>query len=438
MYPYKHTTAIYSALRSSIPLLCAIQLSAQSLPLTLSEALNRARTANPELQALHYQAEAANARIDVAGALPDPTAQFTYFGESVETRTGPQEAIYSLSQTIPWPTKLRTRTKLAAHDAASIARIHTMGQLRIDEALTQAYTEAVYSHEAVQSTETNLQWLDDSRPIIDEQVRGGASLNALLRLEVEMERTRDRLDQLRQEQFAHRTRLASLIGIGEDTLGELAELPLPTSSPPPDASQLLSSLMQNNPELLALKSQIRSASTQTKLSQLERYPDFSVGINYIQVGDNGASASDAGRDPWNLSIAINLPIWEGKNRAAIQSARQTERAAIERYQNRLLQLKAELSATLARHSDNLTRMQRYQEKLIPLARQALENTHTAYEGGQITALEIIESERALLDLKLSYWRAVANALQAEAQIKRLIGAPLIKTASAPTPNNPTL
>ena len=420
-------------LLSGFALLCTLHSNGEAL--TLSDALDRARAANPELQALGHHAEGAAARIDAAGDLPDPKAQFTYFGESVETRTGPQEAIYSISQTIPWLSKLRTRTTLATRDAKAIAQLYQEGQLRIDEALTQAYTEAAYYGEAVRTTSENLQWIEDSRRIVEEQVRGGASLNALLRLEVELERMRDQLDRYTQEQFTHRTRLAALMGLDESGLDQLAEMPQPDNKSL-DAPQLHTALLTNNPELLALQSRVQNADSQIKLSRLERYPDFTFGINYIQVGDDGANFSDAGRDPWNVTVAINLPIWEGKNRAAIQSAQSAERAVIETYRNRQLQLKADLSATLARRADSMRRIQRYQDKLIPLAEQALENSQAAYESGQISVLEMIDSERALLDLSLNYWRAVANALQAEARIERLVGASFMKTTEAqPNPPN---
>lgn len=407
--------------------LLGLPLIVHAAPLSLDDALERAQRDNPELQSWLHQADEATARIDVADALPDPKAQFTYFGESVETRTGPQEAIYSISQSIPWLSKLRTRKALAQHDAEAVAQLQQEAQQRLDEAVVATYSEAAYLQEAIRTTQAKLSWTEDTRTIVDEQVRGGASLNALLRLEVEMERSRDQLDQYTQAQFTQRTRLAALLGTEEATLGELTALPSPAEHLA-RSSELHTALLTQNPELLALKRRIRGADDRVTLSQLERYPDFTFGINYIQTGNEGA-ARDAGRDPWNLTVAVNLPIWEGKNRAAIRSAQSAERSAVAQYQNRLLQLKAELSATLARHADSLRRIQRYREKLIPLAEQALENSQAAYESGQINVLEIIDSERALLDLQLSHQRAVANALQAEAQINRLTGSSLIKTAS---------
>jgi cobalt-zinc-cadmium efflux system outer membrane protein len=398
--------------------LLGLPLIAKTAPLSLDDALERARRDNPELQSWLYQADEAVARIGVAGALPDPKAQFTYFGESVETRTGPQEAIYSLSQSIPWLSKLSTRKALASHDAEAVTLLHQEAQLRLAEAVVDTYSEAAYQQEAIRTTQAKLRWIEDTRAIVDEQVRGGASLNALLRLEVEMERTRDQLDQLAQTQFTQRTRLAALMGTQEGALGELAEIPQPENERP-SAQVLHEALLTRNPELLALKRRIHSADAKVKLSKLERYPDFTFGIHYIQVGDEGAPFRDAGRDPWNVTIAFNLPIWEGKNRAAIQSAQSAERSAEQIYRNRVLQLQAELSATLARHADSMRRMQRYRERLIPLAEQALENSRAAYENGQVTVLEVIDSERALLDLELSHQRALANAHKAVARIQRL-------------------
>lgn len=405
--------------------LASLSLIAHATPLTLDDALERARRDNPEVQSWLHRADEATARINVADALPDPKAQFTYFGESVETRTGPQEAIYSLSQSIPWLSKLRTRKALASHDAEAVARLHQEAQLRLAEAVVETYSEAAYLQEAIQSTEANLRWIEDTRAIVDEQVRGGAALNALLRLEVEMERTRDKLDQLTQSQFTQRTHLAALLGTDESELGKLAEIPQ-SEIELPTAAELQAALITKNPELLALKRRILSADTKVQLSKLERYPDFTLGINYIQVGNEGAPFPDAGRDPWNVTVAVNLPIWEGRNRAAIQSAQSAERSTEAMYRNRLLQLKAELSATLARHADNLRRMQRYLEQLIPLAEQALENSQSAYESGQVSVLEVIDSERALLDLQLNHQRARANALQSVARIQRLVGASIMK------------
>jgi outer membrane protein TolC len=399
-------------------LTCSTALAA---PLSLEQALRRAEVANLGLDALREQQVGAHERIDAASALPDPKLQYTYFGESVETRTGPQEAIYSMSQTVPWLSKLGTRKALASSEAQAWSHVHQQGLLALRRQVTTVYAEAAYQEQATQSTEANLQLIDNMRAIVEERVRGGGSLNALLRLELEMERTRDQLDLIRQQRYAQRTQLAALLSMEEGALGELSGMPVATDDLPSERS-LLARLEVNNPELHALKQHASSAARRADLSRLDRYPDFTFGLNYIQVDGGSSMASDAGEDPWNVSVAVSLPIWEGKNRSAIRAANAERRAAEQRYQDRVLQLKAELSAMLSRRVDNRQRMQRYEQQLIPLAEQALENSRSAYESGQLSVLELIDSERALLELNLNYARAVANVAQADAGINALTGA----------------
>jgi outer membrane protein TolC len=384
----------------------------------LQESIIRAESSSPGLQALREQSSAAEARVFGAAALPDPKLQLTYFGESVETRTGPQEAIYSISQTVPWPQKLSTR-KAYAESSADVARLryaHGFNQLKRD--VIRHYVELAYLDKAIQSTEANLRLIDDTASIVEAQVQSGASINALLRLEVEKERVGDELDRIRQQQLEERANLAAMLSMELDELSEV--FAFPERNLISGKVVLVEQLQKANPELNLLRQGVSSLDQQVKLSRLDRYPDFTVGLNYIQVGNEG-TAPDAGTDPWALTLAVNLPIWGGKNNSMIHESMANKRAYEQHYRERELQLKAELSSLMSKRADNERRTQRYEKTLIPLAEQALENSRSAYESNQVSVLELIDSERALLDLNLNYWRAVANVLQADAAIRAVVG-----------------
>lgn len=401
--------------------LLALTLSfSQAETLSLQQALQRAETLNPGLAAFRERHLSASERIKLAASLPDPKLQVAYFVESVQTRTGPQEAIYSFNQTVPWLDKLGTRKDLATSDAKVMGLMYQQARLELRREVASTYAETAYLAKAVQTTEANLELIQEMQAIVEERVRGGASVNALLRLEVEFERTRDQLEKLGQTRVMQRNRLAALLSIDAAALGELNPVgEWAADLPESELSQTV--LATQNPELLALRQRTEGAVDQVKLSRLERYPDFTFGLNYIQVGDNGAMTPDAGKDPWSVSLAVNLPIWEGKNRAGIRAANAQRRAVEQTYLNRELQLKAELSSTQTALADSRRRMQRYREKLIPLAEQALDNSRSAYKSGQLSVLELIDSERALLDLNLNYWRAAANVQQSAAMIDSLTG-----------------
>lgn len=418
---FKYTSFLKPRLSCAYLLCAAITASSgvtSAQVLTLEAAQEYARQNNLSLTALHAHSTAAQARVEGADALPDPKLQYAYFGRSVETRTGPQEAIYSLSQTLPWLSKLSTRRDIALDNAEILSLAVRSKERSLCEAVTTRFAESNYLSKAIASTQAQLDWIKDAQEIAEEAVRTGGSLNALLQLEVEAERVKDERSNFQQLLNTERAQLAALLGIELEALAEISILN-PPKDVPIDTPAQLERLLTKNPELQALRTTIQQSEQTIKLSQLDRYPDFTVGLNYIQTGEGNSNFSDVGEDPWNVSIAINLPIWERKNHAAIQSAKSSAVAIEATYRNRVLELKSNLSSALNRQANNVERMQRYESKLIPLAEHALENIHAAYETSQVSFLEVIQSERTLIQLQLSYWRAVANTIQTEATIQAL-------------------
>jgi len=83
----------------------------------LSDFIREAIEHNPSIQEAYHQWKAQEHKIKQAKALPDPKASYTYFGENVQTRVGPQEEKYGFSQKVPFPGKLglkgRTESKHA-------------------------------------------------------------------------------------------------------------------------------------------------------------------------------------------------------------------------------------------------------------------------------------------------------------------------------------
>jgi len=58
--------------------------------------------ANPSLAAVRHRADAARSAVGTRGVLPDPMLGFGYFIETPETRVGPQESMWMLTQRLPF------------------------------------------------------------------------------------------------------------------------------------------------------------------------------------------------------------------------------------------------------------------------------------------------------------------------------------------------
>ena len=398
------------------------------VPRTLGDYLQRAQDANPDLQAFAARYEAARERVPQAAALPDPTFQVTHFVESVQTRTGPQKNIFMLGQRVPWFGRLSGRKETANAEAEAIHFAFEARQLMLARQVGTAYYDYGYLGKTIELTAQNLALLERLAPMVEERTRTGASLNNLLRLRVEIGKLRDRLQTLQQKRTQLSAQLVALMAL---PTGDV--LPWPQWEPsaivgidPSNRNALLAAVEAENPELLMLERKVASAAARVELARLETRPDFTIGLTYIQVGSPTVNPStpDAGRDPWGITFAVNLPVWNSRTSSTRREASATRRASESELADRRNQLRADALASISILEDATRRVRLYQDDLLPLARQAVENTSSAYEGDRATLLELIDSERSQLDLELQLWRAHADAAQQRIALQSLANRPL--------------
>lgn len=391
------------------------------LDVYLESALER----NPQLRAFKARYEAGQARIAQSSSLPDPMLQVTHFVESVQTRTGPQRNALMLTQRLPWFGKLDQSEAVASAEAEALWFAYQSQQLALVRSVAQAYYEYGYTGRSIELTRENLELLAQLEPIVEEKVRVGGELNALLRLKVEIGKVDDRLRMLEQKQVAQSARLGELLAREEASI-----LPLPRWEAPSlgefDADRLLDGMLASNPDLAMMRRRIQSSEARATLARLQARPDITVGLSYIQIGEPimNQTARDAGSDPWGVVFGVSLPIWRERNKAARTEALASKEAASRDLEARGNALRAELSSALSSLKDANRRLNLYGTDLLGLARQSVDNSRSSYEAGRVGILEVIDSERSLLELQLLYWRAAADAWQQRVVLLTLVNEPL--------------
>ncbi len=392
---------------------------------TLEAYLQQAQTANPDLKAFKARYEAAMQRAPQVSALPDPMLQVTSFVESVQTRTGPQENIFMLSQRFPWFGKLSSKENVATAEAEALWYAFQSRQLLLARKVAISYFDYAFTGKAITLTSENLQWLGELEPIIEEKVRGGGDINPLLRLKVEVGKIADKVASLQQKRIAQSARLSELLAVTGGTVLTWPQLDIPELVPL-EVQSLLDAISLNNPELKMIERKMDSAEARQEIARLASYPDFTFGVNYIQIGDPEVNPNtpDAGNDPWGVTAGMNIPLWFKKNESARAEALAGKRAVMHEYTNRVNVLRAEMRSSLALLDDANRRIGLYGDELLGLAEQAVENSRTSYESGLTGILEVIDSERSLLDLQLLAWRAAADAWKQRVIVQTLANQPI--------------
>jgi len=387
--------------------------------------LERALEANQELKVFEQKVEAAKERVPQLSALPDPLLQVTHFVESVQTRTGPQENGIMLNQRFPWFGTLKNREVAASAEAEALWYAYQNRQLTLMREVSLSFYEVGYLQKAIDITTENLEWLTQLEPIVETRVKAGGDLNSLLRLKVEIGKLDDRRQSFINKKVAVFAQLAALINVPSQKDPFVLEWEAPPIMEL-ELVELQKKLLQENPELKMLERKTASAEARVALAKLQSYPDFSLGINYVQIGDPvvSSSAADAGEDAWGITAAVSIPIWLGKNKAARNEAYANLNASEHEIDQRRLQLLSDLGVAFALHENAQRQLTLYGEDLISLAEQAVENSLHSYEVGTTSVLELIDSERSLLELQFLNWRAAADALQQRIRIQTLVNQPL--------------
>ena len=392
---------------------------------TLDDYLAYAGQNSPALRAARERWQAAIQRISQERALPDPMLSYN---RDVQ---GPEEWEVMLSQTFPWFGTLRLRGDVALQEALMAQQEYEAARLDTVYRFKQEYFDYYYLAHSIAVTEENIQLVTSLEEVARQEYTGGrAPQSAVIKAQIELEKLRDSLRELTEQRTPAAAKLNAILGRDPG-----ASLPwpkdLPDDSKPASADELIGQLRAGNPELKSLDFAIANAVRSVSLAGRSRYPDLTLGVKYMSNDSSMTTGgADSDENPVMVMLSINLPVWVGKNRAAIREARATLESAIAERADRENMLLAELKMALFMYEDAGRKITLYKDTLVPQAEQSLKVTQQAFTAGSADFLDLIDAQRTLLDIRLMAERALANRAQRRAEIDMLVGA---QPASGPPP-----
>ena len=373
------------------------------------------------LRAAFEEWRASTERVEQVSTLPDPRLTYGEFIEEVQTRTGPQERRFGISQAFPWPGERSARARRAERHSEGRWEAVESERLRVAASIEVAFHEYAFLARELSITKKLLELLRGLEPIVQTRVRAGAGQADILQLQVEIGRLEDELGSIESRRPVLSARLAQAMNL---RLEPSAVLPFPELREPEavavDVQQHYARALEHNPDLQRLLREREAAREAEAVVAYRRKPGFAVGLDYIDTGSaSGSGVSGSGDDPLLVSLSMSLPVWTSSYSAAEREARHLLRASQERIAAQEIALKAEVEEEAYRIGDATRQMALYRHSLIPRSQEALELTLASYRTGKASAFDLIDSERALLEFELSYWRACRDYLQGLARLGAL-------------------
>ncbi len=401
-------------------------LEPEALRLLAAEVLER----NPGLAALRAEAARAAQVAPQVKALPDPVAGLTAYLLTPETRVGPQYATATLSQRFPWFGKLPTRERAAlAAAAAAAARV----EARRLELVTQVRTlamELAFLDAWEREVRADRSILGHYEELARARYAAGVGLSqAVVKIQAEITRDDTRLVEIATRRATLVARINGLRDRPEHTPVPSFELPAP-GVPPPVVAALRRAALERRPELAAEDAEIARAEALIELARLEYKPDVTAGLRYTLVGsrdDRAARISrpeEDGKDVLGLFASINLPIRKEKLAAGVEEAVQRRLTAEARRRDVVAGIEADLGDLVQRIRLETERLRLFRDVLIRQAEESLRSAEAAYAAGRLAALDLLDAERVLLDVRTAAARSQADLAVAIARLEGVVGSPL--------------
>lgn len=374
-----------------------------------------------KLKAAFLKYQAARQKAPQASALPDPKLSYGYFINSVETRVGPMRHRVGIAQPIPWFGKLSLREKKAESEARAAYFSFLSYKNQLISEVNKAYYEIAYLEDALNVTEANLELLQRWEQVLAQKYRSQTGTQAnLIKVQVELGKLEDKLRELRDLKAPLLAEFNALLNRSHDTVVHIKTDPIPLTSTQ-ELSDLSKELEKNNPELLFLNALTEAKNSGVELAHKDFYPDFSVGVDYTVIGDRELSGPEGGDDALATMFSLTLPLNRSKYTAALREA-ELEKSSLENMlKGKKYELDAKLSRAIFNVKDSIRRISLYRDTLVPKAEESLESTYTAFEAGEATFIDLLDTERVFLEFKLLLARAYSEFAIAQVNQKALLG-----------------
>ena len=395
-----------------------------------------AAEANPTVLEARARYEAARQRVPQVTALPDPVVSFTQALRSVETRIGPQLNSVTFTQAFPWLGTLELRGRVALLEATALHHLYQAARRDIVAQVKEAYYDLGHIDVELGLAGEEQSLLEHYETLASARYATGQGLQqAVIRLQAEITRVVDRRHRLDRQRGTLAAHLNTLLDRPAEE--PVPQVPLLTRPPVEiDREQLYRLGDRNRHELRAATALIQGSERSIELAKKNARPGFTASVGVTNVGRRDDAAglpplTDDGRNAVSVSLGVSLPLWGAKYRAGVEQAHGELRAHTQHRAAARNAMEMEVQEAVV-HLETLDRqIDLLDTVLIPQTEEALLATETAYETGQLGVLELLDSERTLIDVRSMRARYLSDLLIALTSLERAIGTRVPLTGSTP-------
>lgn len=368
---------------------------------------------SPEVEAAYQRWRAAAERLPQVSALPDPRINLGYSFMD-------EEATIGVMQAFPWPGTLGRREDAATSAALAMWREFQAVRLTTSERVLVALYELAYIDSAIRIASENLALVKSFEELIRTRYRVGDRVHSeLIRAQVELGQVEDRLAELNALRPVYVADLnATLNRPASAEIEDTAAFPAGRVAV--DAPSLILIAQQVHPSLLAFDDRAEEQRLLADVARKSGMPEFTVGIDYMFYEGEVVQRSGAG-DPVMVTLGMSIPLWREKYDAGVREALARRLAVAGERADQTNRLAAAIHRAWFEHTDADRRVRLYTRTLIPKAEESLRASLAGFRAGDASFLDLLDTQRTLLEFAIAAERARADRDIALARLNAMVG-----------------
>jgi cobalt-zinc-cadmium efflux system outer membrane protein len=411
--PQPHSTTEGRNQRSSSgpedlpPVLPSADASQQSL--TLADFESMALSANPSLARAAALVQAARGNWVQVGLKPNPTVG--YEGQQIGSGGLAEQHGVFVEQEIVRAGKLRLNREVAAYEVARAERELAAQRQRVLTDVRIAYYNVLVAQQQEQLGHELLAIAEQNAKLTNDLLRAQVVARPdLLQAQIESENARILAFNARNRRITAWRTLTTAAGQPGMPLQLLHGDPA-SDLPRLEFGQVLDRLITASPEIAAAIANVERSRWALQRAEVQSVPNITL-QGVVNVIDNGIG----GKTDGNVLIGVPLPLWN-KNQGAIIQAQSEVIAAERAVEQTELDLQNRLAPVFERYSNALNQVRRYEETILPAARESLDLTRKSYGAEEIGFLGVLTAQRTYSQTRLSYLDSLRELRESAAQLE---------------------
>lgn len=383
--------------------------------ITLQQVLEVVQRDNPAILAANKRWEAARRRV-VQAATPDKPKvdlERMYAPADKNVISGAVERNIAVTQEIPFPTTLYLRHGRAAQEAQIAEQAYRAKIREVIAKASAAYAMLFLNYKSLEIFDENIDIMRRFSKVAESKYTAGHSsqLDAL-KAEVELTKMLNMRFEAEQEKGINESMLNAL-------LNRDAMTPLGAPAEPGSGAlnarldELQAEAVAHRPELRQMFLEAQRARSDLSLARSEYLPDLMLQYRWRNNPTMGNS-NDA-------VLGFSVPVWFWKPAAMVAEAKAERDMADAELQSMRVETSADLRTAWLRAQTAKRLAEIYRTSLLPQARESLSVAESGYQSDRNTFLDLIDTERSLLNFRLEYYQYLSAYEQRLAELERIVG-----------------